>query len=130
MARGVETDIGVSIRGRSVVITAGTFLRALLHVGELSKSGGRMADGSSGLTEDLLTLGFEVGRFKTGTPCRINRRSIDFSRCEIQVGDEPAPRFGFLPLPKTNDNDLYTLNWTMDGKFRGTTSLLDHKHYQ
>ena len=115
--RGVETDIGVSIRGRSVVITAGTFLRALLHVGELSKSGGRMADGSSGLTEDLLTLGFEVGRFKTGTPCRINRRSIDFSRCKIQVGDEPAPRFGFLPLPKTNDNDLYTLNWTMDGKF-------------
>jgi tRNA uridine 5-carboxymethylaminomethyl modification enzyme len=116
-ARGVETDIGVSIHGRSVVVTAGTFLRALLHVGDLSKDGGRMADGSSGLTEDLLTLGFEVGRFKTGTPCRINRRSIDFSRCDIQVGDEPPPRFGFLPLPKTNNNDLHTLNWTKGGKF-------------
>ena len=116
-ARGVETDIGISIRGRSVVITAGTFLRALLHVGELSKSGGRMADGSSGLTEDLLKLRFEVGRFKTGTPCRINRRSIDFSRCQVQLGDEPLPRFGFLPLPRDNDNDLHTLNWTKNGKF-------------
>ena len=115
--RGVETDIGVSIRGRSVVVTAGTFLRALLHVGELSKSGGRMADGSSGLTEELLTLGFEVGRFKTGTPCRINGRSIDFSLCDIQVGDEPPPRFGFLPLPKANENDVHTLNWTKNGKF-------------
>lgn len=63
--RGVETDVGVSIRARTLVITAGTFLRALLHVGELSKSGGRMADGSSRLTDNLLMLGFEVGRFKT-----------------------------------------------------------------
>jgi tRNA uridine 5-carboxymethylaminomethyl modification enzyme len=116
-ASGVETDIGIAIRGRSVVITAGTFLRALLHVGELSKSGGRMADGTSGLTEDLLALGFEAGRFKTGTPCRIHGRSIDFSRCGIQPGDEPPPRFGFLPLPEVTDNDLHTLNWTAEGKF-------------
>jgi tRNA uridine 5-carboxymethylaminomethyl modification enzyme len=115
--RGVETDIGVSIRGRSVVITAGTFLRALLHLGELSKKGGRMADGSSGLTDDLIKLGFEAGRFKTGTPCRINSRSIDLSRCQIQVGDEPPPRFGFLPLLRDRDNDLHTLNWTKDEKF-------------
>jgi tRNA uridine 5-carboxymethylaminomethyl modification enzyme len=115
--RGVETDIGVSIRARTIVITAGTFLRALLHVGELSKSGGRMADGSSRLTDNLLMLGFEVGRFKTGTPCRINRRSINFSQCEMQVGDEPPPRFGFLPLSRGNENDLHTLNWTNNGRF-------------
>ncbi len=113
---GVETDLGVSIRGRSVIVTAGTFLRGLLHVGELSKSGGRMADTSSGLSENLRDLGFEIGRFKTGTPCRVNRRSIDFSRCEMQSGDEPPPRFGFLPLDKA-DSDLFTLNWTSSEKF-------------
>lgn len=115
--RGVETDIGVSIRARTIVITAGTFLRALLHVGELSKRGGRMADGSSRLTDNLLMLGFEVGRFKTGTPCRINSRSINFSQCEIQIGEEPPPRFGFMPLARGNENDLHTLNWTNNGRF-------------
>ncbi len=113
---GVETDIGLSIRGRSVVITAGTFLRGLLHVGEVSKSGGRMADASSGLSEELRTLGFEVDRFKTGTPCRVNARSINFSHCEVQGGDEPPPRFGFSPLEKA-DHDLFTLNWTSAGRF-------------
>src|ERR1700726_1793275 len=74
---GVETDLGLLIRSRSVVVTSGTFLRGLLHVGENSKPGGRMADQSSGLSENLRQLGFEVGRFKTGTPCRLNARSID-----------------------------------------------------
>src|SRR5438094_1880047 len=94
-AVGVETDLGLKIASRSVVITSGTFLRGLLHVGEMSKPGGRMADVSSSLSESLRQLGFEVGRFKTGTPCRINARSIDFSRCEIQLGDDPPPRFAF-----------------------------------
>src|SRR5437879_10653506 len=92
---GVETDLGLRIAARSVVITSGTFLRGLLHVGENSKPGGRMADASSTLSENLRQLGFQVGRFKTGTPCRLNARSIDFSRCEIQLGDEPPPRFAF-----------------------------------
>src|SRR3954467_12444654 len=91
---GVETDYG-TIPARAVVITAGTFLRGLLHVGEHQKPGGRMADASSGLSQNLRELGFEVGRFKTGTPCRIAGRSIDFSRCQIQEGDEPPPRFSF-----------------------------------
>src|SRR5438128_2209492 len=73
---GVETDLGVLIRSRSVVVTSGTFLRGLLHVGENQRPGGRMADCSSGLSENLRQLGFEVKRFKTGTPCRINGRSI------------------------------------------------------
>ena len=81
---GVETDLGLKIATRSVVVTSGTFLRGLLHVGEASKSGGRMADASSTLSDNLRQLGFQVGRFKTGTPCRLNARSIDFSRCTIQ----------------------------------------------
>src|SRR6187431_2204188 len=76
---GVETDFGLTIRTGAAVITAGTFLRGLLHVGEHQKPGGRMADSSSGLSQNLRTLGFEVGRFKTGTPCRLSGRSIDFS---------------------------------------------------
>jgi tRNA uridine 5-carboxymethylaminomethyl modification enzyme len=95
--QGVSTDIGVDFKAKSVVITSGTFLRALLHVGTHSRPGGRMADSSSGLSVSLHELGFEVGRFKTGTPCRISRRSIDFSRCETQFGDVPAPFFSFLP---------------------------------
>lgn len=115
---GVETDIGLRIVARSVVITSGTFLRGLLHVGENSKPGGRMADASSSLSDNLRQLGFAVGRFKTGTPCRLNARSIDFSRCEIQLGDEPPPRFGFH-----NDgagspaNDIFTLNCNREGEF-------------
>lgn len=107
---GVETDIGMSVLGTAVVVTSGTFLRGLLHVGENSRPGGRMADTSSGLSESLRHLGFEVGRFKTGTPCRISRRSIDFDQCEIQLGDDPPPRFSFLPLPEPDADDVFTLN--------------------
>src|SRR5881227_747865 len=92
-AVGVETDLDLAVEGRNVVVTSGTFLRGLLHVGNNSRPGGRMADASSSLSQNLQELGFEIGRFKTGTPCRINRGSIDFSRCEVQPGDEPPPRF-------------------------------------
>lgn len=115
---GVETDLGVRVRARSVVITAGTFLRGLLHVGENSKPGGRMADSSSGLSENLRQLGFEVSRFKTGTPCRLNGRSIDFARCQIQAGDEPPPRFAFCDEGlKKGADDVFNLNFDQDGKF-------------
>jgi tRNA uridine 5-carboxymethylaminomethyl modification enzyme len=107
---GVETDIGMAVVGSAVVVTSGTFLRGLLHVGENSHPGGRMADTSSGLSQSLRELGFEVGRFKTGTPCRISGRSIDFERCEKQLGDEPPPRFSYMPWPNCGDNDLFTLN--------------------
>jgi tRNA uridine 5-carboxymethylaminomethyl modification enzyme len=108
---GVETDFGRTIIAEAVVITAGTFLRGLLHVGEHQKAGGRMADTSSGLSENLRALGFEVGRFKTGTPCRISGRSIDFAKCQIQVGDEPPPRFSFDRTIGKSDHDVFTLNW-------------------
>jgi tRNA uridine 5-carboxymethylaminomethyl modification enzyme len=117
-AVGVETDIGVAISARSVVITSGTFLRGLLHVGENSKPGGRMADASSSLSTNLRQLGFEVGRFKTGTPCRINARSIDFSHCSIQLGDEPPPLFSFdLDDIGGGNGEIFTLNRVREGKF-------------
>jgi tRNA uridine 5-carboxymethylaminomethyl modification enzyme len=116
---GVEIDFGLRIAARSVVITSGTFLRGLLHVGENSKPGGRMADSSSMLSTHLQQLGFNVGRFKTGTPCRLNGRSIDFSRCQIQLGDEPPPTFGFEhdEMAVRVDYEIFTLNLFRNGKF-------------
>jgi len=115
---GVETDLGVAIAARTVVITSGTFLRGLLHVGENSKPGGRMADTSSSLSANLQELGFQVGRFKTGTPCRLNGRSIDFTRCAIQLGDEPPSGFTFNPEEiGAGVGEIFTLNRIRDGQF-------------
>jgi tRNA uridine 5-carboxymethylaminomethyl modification enzyme len=107
---GVRTDFGMEIRAEAVVITSGTFLRGLLHVGEHTKAGGRMADTESNLSASLAALGFEVGRFKTGTPCRITRGSIDFEQCEIQLGDEPPPRFSYLLLEEAKPGEIFSLN--------------------
>ena len=107
---GVETDLGLIAQGSNVVVTSGTFLRGLLHVGSNSQPGGRMADASSTLSENLRELGFEIGRFKTGTPCRVNRRSIDFAKCKIQPGDEPPPRFSFFADEPQDIHDVFTLN--------------------
>src|SRR6476469_6240675 len=115
---GVETDIGMAIAAPTVVITSGTFLRALLHVGENSKPGGRMADASSSLSGNLQEMGFQVGRFKTGTPCRVNGRSIDFTRCSIQLGDEPPSGFAFNPEKiGTGVDEIFTLNRVRGGQF-------------
>jgi tRNA uridine 5-carboxymethylaminomethyl modification enzyme len=115
---GVETDFGLKVMTHSVVITAGTFLRGLLHVGQSRKAGGRMADASSTLSEDLRQIGFQGGRFKTGTPCRLNGRSIDFSSCTIQLGDEPPPTFAF-EHEELNDgaDEVFTLNSIRGGEF-------------
>lgn len=115
---GVETDMGVAIAARSVVMTSGTFLRGLLHIGETSKPGGRMADTSSSLSANLKAIGFQVGRFKTGTPCRVNATSIDFMNCSIQVGDEPPSGFSFDPEEiGTGATEVFTLNHVRDGQF-------------
>ena len=117
-ATGVETDMGIAFNARAVVVTSGTFLRGLLHVGQHSKPGGRMADTNSGLSANLQQIGFQVGRFKTGTPCRLNARSIDFSSCSIQLGDEPPAGFAFHPeeILATAD-EIFTLNGVRDGGF-------------
>jgi tRNA uridine 5-carboxymethylaminomethyl modification enzyme len=108
---GVATSLGMQISGRSVILSAGTFMGGLMHVGLRNEKGGRMGDATSNVSESLKRLGFEVERFKTGTPCRLNARSIDFSKCERQDGDTPVPKFSFMAdtLQKCKD-DLFTLN--------------------
>ena len=96
MAFGVETTLEVQYLGKTIVITTGTFLRGLMHVGSNQQSGGRAGDAAAmNLSASLKELGLELGRLKTGTPPRLLRRSIDFSKTEIQPGDEPAPYFTF-----------------------------------
>jgi tRNA uridine 5-carboxymethylaminomethyl modification enzyme len=117
-AIGIETNLGIEIRAEAIIITTGTFMRGLLHVGLKNQAGGRMGDASSTVSDSLRELGFEIGRFKTGTPCRINGRSIDFSRCEAQQGDFPPPQFSFRELPRDEQGrELFTLNRFEDGMF-------------
>lgn len=95
--RGVFTRTGLQIEARAVVLTAGTFLNGKIHIGEYSYEGGRMGDAAAvGLTESLQALGFEAARLKTGTPVRIDGRSIDFSVLTPQIGDENPAKFSFL----------------------------------
>lgn len=115
-ACGVETNLGLRLKAKSVVVTTGTFMRGLLHVGLQNVAGGRMGDAPSTLSDDLRALGFEVGRFKTGTPCRLNGRSIDFSQCERQDGDEPPPRFSYVE-GEVRGGPPFTLNRGLDGMF-------------
>jgi tRNA uridine 5-carboxymethylaminomethyl modification enzyme len=94
---GVETNLGLRYRARSVVVTTGTFMRGLMHVGLQSTVGGRMGDAVSTLSDSLKEMGLAVERFKTGTPCRLLGRTIDFAKCQRQDGDSPAPMFSFAP---------------------------------
>lgn len=115
---GVNTNLGLCIHARSVVITTGTFMRGLLHVGMQNAVGGRMGDSVSSLSDSLKNLGFTVGRFKTGTPCRLNGRSIDFQKCERQDGDNPPARFTFMgQWLEKRPQDFFSLNTCRDGKF-------------
>lgn len=108
---GITTSLGMEISSRSVVLSAGTFMRGLMHVGLRNEKGGRMGDAISTVSDSLRLLGFEVERFKTGTPCRLNGRSIDLSKCERQDGDTPVPKFSFLADRLTKEpDDLFTLN--------------------
>jgi tRNA uridine 5-carboxymethylaminomethyl modification enzyme len=118
-AVGVQSDFGLNVRAGSVVITAGTFLRGLLHVGDRSRPGGRMADSSSPLSDNLREIGFATGRFKTGTPCRISARSIDFQSCRRQLGEDPPCRFSYLPATEEfeEEEDFLTLNRVFNGQF-------------
>ena len=95
-ALGVETSLEVQYHSKTVIVTTGTFLRGLMHVGLNKQSGGRAGESAAmGLSRSLNEVGLELGRLKTGTPPRLLRRSIDFSRMEIQPGDEPVPFFTY-----------------------------------
>jgi tRNA uridine 5-carboxymethylaminomethyl modification enzyme len=101
---GVKTQLGVEFKAKSVVLTNGTFLNGLIHIGEKNFGGGRTAEGkATGITEQLIELGFEAGRMKTGTPPRVDARSLDFSKMEEQKGDENPSKFSYTdtePLTK------------------------------
>ncbi|MEZ5299207.1 MAG: tRNA uridine-5-carboxymethylaminomethyl(34) synthesis enzyme MnmG [Verrucomicrobiales bacterium] len=114
---GLATSMGLRFKAGAIIISAGTFMRGLMHVGLKSQSGGRMGDGISTVSDSLRELGFEVERLKTGTPCRLNGRSIDFGRCERQVGDDPPPRFSFLAEALVGRHDeVFTYNrWGATG---------------
>jgi tRNA uridine 5-carboxymethylaminomethyl modification enzyme len=116
---GVATSLGLAFQAKAVVITTGTFMRGLLHVGLQNQKGGRMGDATSTLSDHLRDLGFAVERFKTGTPARLNGRSLDFSVCERQDGEDPAPRFSYLAdTLKSEPDDLFTLNPWGDPSFQ------------
>ncbi|MFA7447942.1 MAG: tRNA uridine-5-carboxymethylaminomethyl(34) synthesis enzyme MnmG [Weeksellaceae bacterium] len=98
---GVKTGMGLTIRSKSVILTNGTFLNGLIHIGEKQFGGGRMGEKeATGITEQLAGLGFDTGRMKTGTPPRVDGRSIDFSKMEEQAGDENPQKFSFEDTPK------------------------------
>lgn len=99
--QGVITGMGHHISARSVVVTSGTFLNGVIHIGEKRFGGGRMAEkAATGITEQLVELGFESDRLKTGTPPRIDGRSLDYSKMEEQKGDEEIIGFSYLDIPK------------------------------
>ncbi|GAB2840831.1 tRNA uridine-5-carboxymethylaminomethyl modification enzyme MnmG/GidA [Ferruginibacter profundus] len=98
---GVVTGLGHEIKAKSVVLTNGTFLNGVIHIGEKKLGGGRMAEkAATGITEQLVSLGFESDRLKTGTPPRIDGRSLDYSKMEEQKGDEEMVGFSYLPTKK------------------------------
>jgi tRNA uridine 5-carboxymethylaminomethyl modification enzyme len=116
--QGLVTTLGLELRAKSIIVSAGTFMRGLLHVGLRNQVGGRLGDGVSTLSDSLRDLGFEVGRFKTGTPCRLNGRSIDFSKCERQEGDAIVQPFTFLPERLARQpHELFSLNSWEAGTF-------------
>ena len=104
---GVETEIGVGFKCKSVILTNGTFLNGLMHFGASKVSGGRISESPSlGITEQLTSAGFKAGRMKTGTPVRIDKRTIDFSKLQKQEGDLGENHFSFLPDIKSDLNQL------------------------
>ena len=107
---GVKTVLGLEIKSKTVIVTAGTFLNGLIHIGDKTFGGGRAGEGAStGITEDLVAKGFESGRMKTGTPPRVDARSLDFSKMTEQPGDENPEKFSYLTSikPLTKQRSCY-----------------------
>ena len=114
---GVKTKLGLEIKAKTVILTAGTFLNGLIHIGDKSFGGGRAGEGAStGITEDLVLKGFESGRMKTGTPPRVDGRSLDYSKMTEQPGDEVTEKFSYLPSTKalTKQRSCYLTYTNLD----------------
>ncbi|HVS96857.1 MAG TPA: tRNA uridine-5-carboxymethylaminomethyl(34) synthesis enzyme MnmG, partial [Puia sp.] len=110
---GVVTGLGHSIRAKAVVVTSGTFLNGVIHIGEKRFGGGRVAEkAATGITEQLVSLGFESSRLKTGTPPRIDGRSLDYTKMEEQKGDEVITGFSYLDIPKPTQQRSCWITYT------------------
>ncbi|EDM36340.1 tRNA uridine 5-carboxymethylaminomethyl modification enzyme GidA [Pedobacter sp. BAL39] len=110
---GVKTSLGIEISGKSVVLTNGTFLNGLIHIGEKKFGGGRTAErAATGITEQLTTLGFEAGRMKTGTPPRVDGRSLNYSLMEEQWGDENPGRFSYTNVARPTEQRCCWITYT------------------
>jgi tRNA uridine 5-carboxymethylaminomethyl modification enzyme len=131
--KGVYTALGIPIYGSSVVLTNGTFLNGLIHLGEKQFGGGRAAEkASTGITEELIALGFEAGRMKTGTPPRVDGRSLDYSKMELQDGDDTPSKFSYsdtqnltkqrpcyITYTNTNTHDVLRTGFDRSPMFNG-----------
>ena len=112
---GVVTSMGLEIKSRAVILTNGTFLNGIIHIGDKQFGGGRTGEkASKGITEQLVALGFESGRMKTGTPPRIDGRSLDYSNMEEQQGDETPGRFSYTDTPPINAQRSCYITYTND----------------
>jgi tRNA uridine 5-carboxymethylaminomethyl modification enzyme len=125
---GVETTLGVQYLGTAVVVTTGTFLKGLMHVGQNQQAGGRAGEAAAlGLSGSLVEAGLELGRLKTGTPPRLLKRSIDFRRTEVQPGDDPVPYFSYWKddLFHVEHLERRTENGTGEGRRQKGRELMD-----
>ncbi len=115
VVRGVRTPLGLEIESKSVVLTNGTFLNGLIHIGEKQFGGGRAGESAArGITEQLVELGFEAGRMKTGTPPRVDGRSLDYNKMEAQEGDAEAGKFSYTDTPKLTKQRPCYITYTSD----------------
>ena len=113
--QGVKTGLGIEFYSKAVVLTNGTFLNGLIHIGDKNFGGGRAAErAATGITEQLCDIGFESGRMKTGTPPRVDGRSLDYSKMDIQPGDENPSRFSHLDTPKLTKQMPCWMAYTSD----------------
>ena len=112
---GVKTSLGLDIRAKKVILTNGTFLNGLIHIGDKNFGGGRAAERAShGITSELVSLGFTTGRMKTGTPPRVDGRSLDFSQMEEQSGDKEVIGFSFMPTKPLKDQRSCYITYTSE----------------
>jgi tRNA uridine 5-carboxymethylaminomethyl modification enzyme len=112
---GIKTGMGMEIRSKAVVLTNGTFLNGIIHIGEKQFGGGRAGEkASKGITEQLVALGFESGRMKTGTPPRVDGRSLDYSKMEVQNGDEDIVGFSYKNIEKPKEQRCCWITYTND----------------
>jgi len=115
VCRGIVTSLGLEIEADAVVLTNGTFLNGLIHIGEKQFGGGRAGEKSAtGITEQLISLGFESGRMKTGTPPRIDGRSLDYSKMEVQLGDVKIGKFSYTETPTISQQLPCHITYTSD----------------